>query len=355
MIKKFFKFLIYFIIIIFFCFNPHTQEDVGETLDLAFAGDIFIQRQFFQSYYDSSKKTFLFPQEIFEDIKEEIKKDFSFVVIDTPISESYAPSGYPLYNAPPEILDALKLAGFNVMITSGNHTLDKGERGVIDTINNIKKRNLLYVGSNLSKDDANKILVLEKNGIKLAVLAYTFSTNGINPPQGKSYLVNYINEERIKKDIQNIRKSVDFIIVYLHWGYNQYSEEVEKSQRDLAKKIIKSGADLIVGSHPHAVRPYEKIDDKWCFYSIGNFLTDQYGVEIPQVKFGLILNFSLLKLNGKTFIRDKKITPIFIQRTKSGGKYSYKILKADKINNLKNISTEDKAYLKKLEEMLILK
>ncbi|MGC9002063.1 MAG: CapA family protein [Dictyoglomus sp.] len=339
--------------LITFLIDLHSQENSLETISLSFVGDLFIQRQLFNSYYDPQRKTYYFPEEIFEDIREYINKDFSSIVIDTPVATNLCPpSGYPSYNAPIEILDTLKRVGFNIMITSGNHALDKGERGLIATIENIRKRDLYYVGTNSKKEESKKYLILEKNNIKIGVLAYTFSTNGIPLPKGKEYFVNLIDREKIKKDLSKVKNLCDFKIVYLHWGDIEYLDEVEEWQKRLAKEIINYGADLIVGSHPHAIKTYENIEGKWCFYALGNFFTDQYGVYRPEVKYGYILNLYLLKYKERVNIIKKDIIPIFIWRKSLGSKYEYKLLKAEKVKYLSNIDVKDKIYLKRVKKIL---
>uniref|UniRef100_A0A7C3MQC2 CapA family protein n=1 Tax=Dictyoglomus thermophilum TaxID=14 RepID=A0A7C3MQC2_DICTH len=348
--KRLIKILLFLFVIVYFTLS-NTYEEEFKNLSLAFAGDLFLQKHLSNSYYDPSSKKYYFPPDIFEEIEEYIRKDFSSIVIDTPIASNiFQVSGYPLFNAPVEILDLLKKSGFNIMILSTNHIFDKGEIGLTATIENIKKRGLYYVGAYTSEEDSKNFLVLSKNGIKVGILAYTFSINGFSLPKNKEYMVNLINEDKIKEDIRKIKNLVDFTIIYLHWGYIEYSEKLESYQKSLAKKIISWGGDLIVGSHPHSVRPYEKINGKWCFYSLGNFFTDQYGLNIPQVKFGLILNITLNKYKNKTFIIRKEIIPIFISKTTKdkNNPHRYKVIKAEKITNLTYVESDSKIYLKKV-------
>lgn len=330
------------------------NEENTNSITLSFVGDLFLQKHLSNSYYNPKTNNYYFPERIFTDIKDYVNKDFSFIVLDTPITTLYPPSGYPLYNSPVEILDTLKKIGFNVMITAGNHALDKGEKGLIETIENIRKRNLLYVGTNAKKEDREKYLILKKNGIKVGILAYTFSTNGIPLPKGKEFLVNLIDLSIIKNDLKNIKDLCDFIIVYLHWGNIEYLDTIEKSQRRLAKEITNWGADIIVGSHPHVIKAYENINGKWCFYSLGNFFTDQYGLNRPEVKYGYILIITLSKFNKRVYLTDKKIIPTFILRERRKNKFDYKILKAEEVKNLPNIEIKDKIYYERLQSLLLL-
>lgn len=342
-------------VVIFLIFSLvflNISYELTNSLSLTFVGDIFIQRQILNSYYDPKNKKYIFPEKIFEDIKEEIKGDISSVVLDTVIAGNiYEPSSYPLYNAPCEILDVIKNIGFNLIITANNHCLDKGERGLLESIKNIKERNLLYLGTNLSPNPTERVLIIEKNGIKLGILAYTYGTNGIYPPKGKEYLVNYIDEEKIKRDIDLLKEEkVEFIVTYLHWG-EEYREKPTDYQRNLAKRLINLGVDFIVGSHPHSVGIFEKIKDKYCFYSLGNFFADQYLLALSKTKFGLITRINLFKIREKIDYKIE-VVPIFIYRRLEKGKYKYKIIKTKNIYNYKDIKREDILYYEGLIKLL---
>ncbi|MEN2984926.1 MAG: CapA family protein [Dictyoglomaceae bacterium] len=323
-----------------------------EGISLTFSGDIFLQRQILSSYYHTKSKTYVFSEDIFENIKEEIKGDLSCVVLDTVIAGNiFTPSSYPLYNSPAEILDTLKKMGFNLIITANNHCLDKGERGLLESIKNIKKRNLLYLGTNLSPDPHERVMIFEKNGIKVGILAYTYGTNGNYLPKHKEYMVNYINLEKISEDINFLKnQKTNFIIIYLHWG-EEYIEKPKEYQRIMAKKLINLGVDMIIGSHSHCIGSIEKINDKYCFYSLGNFFADQYGLNISKTKFGLILRINLFKIKERLSYKIEVI-PIFIHRWREKGKYKYKIIKAGNIYKYKDIDKKDFLYYESLKKLL---
>lgn len=322
------------------------------SISLVFSGDIFLQRQILNSYYDSKNKKYVFSEKIFENIKEEIKGDFSFVVLDTVIAGNiFKPSSYPIYNAPCEILDILKNIGFNLIITATNHCFDKGEKGIIESIKNIKKKNLLHIGTNLTSNPLERVLIIEKRGINLGILAYTYGTNGLNPQKGKEYMINYLNYKKIKDDINFLKsKKTEFIILYLHWG-EEYKENPNKYQRNLTRELMNLGVDMIVGSHPHCVGIIEKVNNKYCFYSLGNFFADQYGLNMSKTKFGLILKINLFKILEKIDYKIEVI-PIFIYRWIEGGIYKYKIIKASNIYNYKNVKKEDYLYYESLKKLL---
>lgn len=193
--------------------------------------------------------------------------------------ESLGLSSYPTFNSPQEFGDCMLNLGFNLVSLANNHTLDKGEKGVRAMLEYWNKKraenkDLLTAGSFESADSRAKIEVREKNGIKYALLAYTYGTNGIPLPQGKEYLVNVYTKEMLKHDIAQVREKVDLLIVSMHWGV-EYEFVPNKEQRELARFLSKQGVNLIIGTHPHVLQTIEKIDDTLVIYSLGNFLSGQ--------------------------------------------------------------------------------
>lgn len=190
-------------------------------------------------------------------------------------------SSYPQFNSPNEVGDAFLDAGFNLVSLATNHTMDKGERGVLNSVNYWKsKKNVVYSGQWSSWDERNEVHVYDINGISYAFFSYTTWTNGLETPNGKEYLNNVYSDEKAANDISKIRDLVDVVIVAMHWG-TEYSLDVSSSQEYIANYLAGLGVDLIIGSHPHAVEPVEYINNGKTFviYSLGNFLSAQYGID----------------------------------------------------------------------------
>lgn len=187
-------------------------------------------------------------------------------------------SSYPRFNSPYEVGDALLDSGFDLVALANNHTLDKGEVGITNSVNYWKSKGVYYSGSSLSYEERDTIKVEEKNDISYALLSYTCWTNGINVPNGKDYLLNRYDEELVKKHIENIRDKVDVVMVSMHWG-DEYSHTPSAEQRKIANYLSSLGVDIIIGHHPHVVQPIEFIDDTVVIYSLGNFLSAQRGIE----------------------------------------------------------------------------
>ncbi len=207
--------------------------------------------------------------------------DLSVIVQETVLGgKELGYSGYPMFNSPQEVGDSLVKAGFDIILHATNHTLDKGARGVENTLEFWKKYpQVTVLGINNSKEEYNSVRYIEKNGIKFALLNYTDSTNGMPKPSGKEYLINTVNEEKIKSDLAQAEANAEFTIVFMHWG-TEYTFSETPFQQKLASMMCENGADLIMGSHPHVLEPVKWIESEngnraLVFYSLGNFVSRQ--------------------------------------------------------------------------------
>ena len=199
-------------------------------------------------------------------------------------------SSYPAFNSPYEVGDAMIDAGFNLVSLATNHTLDRGEKAVLNSINYWNdKTSVLSAGSYLTEEERNKVNIKEKNNITYTMLNYTYGTNGIKVPGGKDYLVNVWPcngtnpstdtkyqeyKEIVKEDIERVRDKVDILIVAMHWGV-EYTHIPTDYQVDMANYLASLGVNIIIGTHPHVVMPVTYIDDTLVIYSLGNFLSAQ--------------------------------------------------------------------------------
>ena len=192
-------------------------------------------------------------------------------------------SNYPRFNSPQEVGDAFVDAGFNLVSLATNHTMDKGEQGVLNSVSYWKtKSGVVSSGQWSSDEERNQSIttIHEVNNIKYAFISYTIWTNGLNTPTGKEYLNNVYSEEKAKVDIDAVRDKVDFVIVAMHWG-TEYSFKVDAKQEEIANYLSSLGVDLIIGAHPHVIQTVEYINNKKTFvvYSLGNFISDQNDID----------------------------------------------------------------------------
>ncbi|WP_409341257.1 CapA family protein [Paenibacillus sp. MBLB4367] len=188
-------------------------------------------------------------------------------------------SSYPLFNSPHEVGDALASIGISLVTTANNHAMDMGEKGIVSAAAHWRKIGMPYTGTFVSQEDRDTIRTLTKNDITFAFLAYTYGTNGIPVPRDKPYLVNLLDEDTIKRDIEEARKKADVVVVSPHWGEENETVPSE-AQKALARRLADWGADIIVGTHPHVLQPIvwlPREDGKrsLVMYSLGNFLSAQ--------------------------------------------------------------------------------
>jgi len=198
-------------------------------------------------------------------------------------------TGFPRFNAPDELATAIKNAGIQLVSTANNHSLDRGVPGVQRTLATVRKAGLIPFGTSESAEDRNRVVIEERNGIRMGFLSYTYGTNGIPIPKGKEYAVNLIDLDAIKRDIEKLRQAdADAVTVSLHFGV-EYQRMPNADQTSLAEELVRAGADIILGSHPHVVQPYEEISvpasesfdgtprKGIAIYSLGNFISNQTG------------------------------------------------------------------------------
>jgi poly-gamma-glutamate synthesis protein (capsule biosynthesis protein) len=220
-------------------------------------------------------------------------------------------STYPRFNSPYEVGDAFLDAGFNLVSLANNHTLDRGEQAILNSVNYWKDKDAYVAGSYSSYEDRNNIVIKEVNGIKYALLSYTCWTNGLSIPDGKTYLLNRYDEETVKQDIEKVRDQVDLLMVSMHFG-DEYSFTPSSSQKEIATYLASLGVDIIIGHHPHVVQPIEFIDDTLVIYSLGNFLSGQRGIEKLT---GLMVSVDVVK--------DLSTNKISLQNVSSELTYTY--------------------------------
>ena len=231
-------------------------------------------------------------------------------------------SDYPNFNSPYEAGDAMLDAGFNVVSLATNHTMDSGQKAVLNSRAYWdKQEDVLAVGSYDSFEKREKADIREKNGITYTMLNYTYGTNGMTVSKGKEYLVNvwptdltindpnkdekYIEyKETVKEDINKVRDKVDVLIVAMHWGV-EYTSEPTQYEKDAAQFLSDLGVNIIIGTHPHVIQPVEWIDNTLVFYSLGNFISSQYQNDNYNKTVGLM---SSLKITKTEKDDDVKIT-----------------------------------------------
>ena len=249
------------------------EEPKTSKLSLVMVGDALLHSSLYKDGYKNGKYDFSSQLEYIKPIIQNY--DLAFYNQESILGGTeLGLSDYPTFNSPQEFGDSMIDAGFNLVSLANNHTLDRGEKAVLNSCNYWKNKDVLTAGSYSSKEEAEEIKIKEKNGIKYTLLAYTYGTNGIKVKEGKEYLVNLYSDEKAKADIEKVRDKVDLLMVSMHWG-TEYKTEPTETQKKQAEYLSSLGVDIIIGTHPHIIEPITYINDTLVIYSLGNFISAQ--------------------------------------------------------------------------------
>lgn len=272
------------------------QSD-DDVVTLLFAGDIMGHDAQIASAYDDSTQTYDY-SDCFKYIKPIVEKA-DYAVANLEVTLAGPPfKGYPQFSSPDELAVAVKDCGFDLLLTTNNHTCDRGKRGVVRTLDVLDSLNVSHTGT--FRDSAeyrkNYPYIVDVKGIKLAFLNYTYGTNELPTPQGT--VVNRIDKSQIIKDIVTAKKmNPDLIVACMHWGI-EYDTMPNSSQIYLKNLLKSQGVDLIIGSHPHVLQPMEldTAKNQLLVYSLGNFVSAQRTAPRDGAT---VLNVRLIKRPGR--------------------------------------------------------
>jgi poly-gamma-glutamate capsule biosynthesis protein CapA/YwtB (metallophosphatase superfamily) len=279
----------------------------------------------------------------FEKIRNYISSaDVAIANFETTVNEKKPLSGFPRFNSPPEVVEGISHTGFDVMVTANNHCMDTGVEGAENTAALIKKNNMIPLGTG----EGSKSTVIYVKSLRLGVLAYTTSINGLRAPKG---YVSMADEEQIKKDIEALKDKSDFIIVYMHAGV-EYNRDVEAETAKLFRSIADMGADCVLGSHPHVVRKSELYNTRGkqvlINYSMGNFLSNQND---KYTDVGTMTKLVIKKQGENTGLDEFEIIPTYrIRFRDTDGKTKRRIILASEIDSFGHISEVQKLYIREI-------
>jgi len=297
-----------------------TQTEADAEIDLIMVGDILLHTPI-EEYSKQADGTYDYSA-IFTNQKEDISDaDLSLVNQEVIIGgEDLGISGYPAFNCSYNLANNLESTGFNVILHATNHALDKGKKGVVNCLDNWKTNhpNMTVLGINDSKEASDNIYVYEKDGMKIAILNYTYGTNGIPLPSDMPYAVNMLEEDKVVADIAKAKEISDFVVVCPHWG-TEYLLGTDSMQKKWTKIFMDNGVDLVIGTHPHVIEPIEMLTDETTghqmlvYYSLGNFVnwTSSTGSGISDRMLGGMAKVKLGRDdNGNVVIKDYGVKAI---------------------------------------------
>lgn len=305
--------------------QPTEAPYVGPEVSIIMVGDMLMHTPVEESALQEDG-TYSYDA-IFANTVEEIKAANLAIVNQEVIiaGKEFDVSGYPAFNAPFELGHDLIEAGFDVICHGTNHALDQGKKGLKSCIAFWEENypDIPVLGIHGSKEDQEEIYVYEQDGLKVAVLNFTYGTNGIALPKDMPYAVDMLEEEAVVAAIVKAEEMADFTIVCPHWG-TEYVLKQTKEQEKWAKIFLENGVDLVLGTHPHVIEPIEMMIDEetghsmLVYYSIGNFVnwTSSSGNGIANRMVGGMAQITVSKdENGDAFIMDYGVEPVVAHLT----------------------------------------
>lgn len=319
------------------CFYPENiLNDFKNMLEpkrvfLVFVGDIMVHDEQLKGAKDPVSGEYDFSSS-FEEVKGILSRaDFTVGNLETTLAgEEAIFSGYPRFNSPDELAQALKESGFDLLTTANNHCLDRGEKGLLRTLDVLDSLGIYHTGTFRDSSEIDYILLSVKN-IDLAFLSYTYGTNGLLLPKDSPCQVNYIRIEDISSDIYEAKENgAEAVIIILHYG-TEYALRPSETQKNFFDSVASLGVDIVIGIHPHVVQPMDWINSPESrqtlfFYSLGNFLSSQRTVPRDA---GLILGVELnLYRSGRILISKVNFLPTYVQFRPDRGKYDVRVIDA---------------------------
>lgn len=276
--------------------SPITDPYLGVEITFVAAGDNLIHPNIYQDAQNrgTAEKEYDFLP-MYTDVADIIAEaDFAFINQETLMAgESYGYSGYPTFNSPQQLGYDLITLGFDIVGLANNHMLDRGDSGLYDNVQFWNTLPVTTIGASVGEAEP---AFLEKDGVTIGMLSYTYGTNGIGQKADAMVKVPYIDKDRILSDLTALaEREPDITIVSMHWGIENVTTPSDE-QRELAQMLADAGVDVILGHHPHCLQPIEWLTGQdgnrtLCIYSLGNLLS---GMARPINQVGGFLSFSIV-------------------------------------------------------------
>lgn len=355
---------------------PQIEEEREESVSLRISavGDVMVHKSQIPAQYDEATGTYNFDNN-FEYIKKYIEKaDLALFNLETTFAGGKY-TGYPAFNAPESLADALKAAGFDVALTANNHIMDKGLAGMKRTLEIARKAGLQTAGTRL--DDEKDYLILDVKNVKIGVVAYLYETpsidssptiNGNMISREALALLNTFNYNTLDEDLLSVRQSIqnaradgaEIVICYFHWG-EEYQRSPNEYQQYMAREAASYGADMIFASHPHVVQGMELLEDEASgrkvpvFYSMGNLISNQRTETLDNryTEQGIIAEVRLdyMKSTGQILSMEMSAVPVWVDKYKRNGKDVYTIVPLDETMS-ENPSLDESGHLTRAKQAL---
>jgi poly-gamma-glutamate synthesis protein (capsule biosynthesis protein) len=297
-----------------------TFPEKEKPITLIFVGDIMLDRGVEWGIKKYGQGDWKFP---FLKIADSLREaNILFGNLEGPISDKGVKVGSIYsFRADPESIEGLKFAGFDVLSLANNHIFDYGREAMEDTFLRLEKAGINYIGGGFNENEAYSPILKEVNGstgspqVRIAFLAYTNLGSPYWSAKGDKSGIAWLTEEKLKEGVKKAKENADLVIVSMHFG-DEYKLSSNSEQKYFAHLAIDSGADLVIGHHPHVVQEIEKYKNGYIAYSLGNFVFDQSFSE--ETMKGLML---------KVLVKDDKIKEVIPIEIKINGYFQPEIIK----------------------------
>lgn len=342
-------------LLIFCLLAGHRSVAQSDSLHLLFLGDIMghqAQMDAAQIGADEYDYSFAFRQ------IQPTLSEADFCIANLEVTLSGKPYfGYPTFSSPAALAAACRDSGIDVLLNANNHALDRGSRGLVRTIEQLDSLGIKHNGTfrSFAERQTKNLLILHHNNIRVGLLNYTESTNGIALPRRAQ--VNVMDTLQMQKDIARAqRTNIDVLLVFMHWG-KEYEQIPTKDQKQIAAFLRRQGVDIVIGAHPHVLQPMEwqtatpTQKEFLIAYSLGNFISAQ---RTSGRDGGAMLHLTLVKENGNTHIAEATYELVWVYTPKLEKKRRFQVLPANdaSIELGKNDNWKRKQFVKNANDFL---
>lgn len=323
--------------------NNNIVENVKErSITFTLAGNVLLNAEM---WYDTASDGQYNFEYVFEDINNIMKKSNVNFYTQQGIlgGKDLGLTSYTNFNTPYDTATELAKVGFNTISLASYHANDRGVQGITNAINFLNENKISYSGISLNEEDRLKNSIIEKNGIKVALLGYT---TGLTIATNNTYSVSIYSEEQVKKDYDSIKDQVDIIMVAIDYSNNR-SLEVTEQEKTIANYLANLGVDIVIGNTGYSVQPIEKINNTLVFYSLGNMLS---GHSLTDNKISAIVDFKYtIKEKGGNIEKNYDDINVLLTYAYSLNGVNYKVVPFTKIQTELN---DYKIYYEKYNKLL---
>lgn len=298
--------------------DPTTEPEPPRRFSVVMSGDVLIHTGVWESAEDDAaargkggmdfKPMFASMRPVYE------SADLAICHLEVPLAEPDGPFlNYPIFSAPPQVVNGLKKVGIDACTTASNHSLDTGFEGLKRTLDTLDDKQVPHAGTARTRKESKTPLMLDVAGVEVALLSYTYGTNGIPIPSDAPWSVPLIDPDDIKRDARKARNDgAEVVIVALHHG-TEYTTEPDSYQRDVVNEITRSkNIDLVYGHHAHVPQPIDTVHGTWVAYGLGNFIAQQ-STDVPDTYRGVTVKFTLVEQEDGGFeVRRAEFVPTMI-------------------------------------------